>query len=230
MQRRYSDFDERNYGFTTIRKFIESMEDFQVIQEDTSLYVTMNTSACDENVVVAYILDCLKKGEMEMGALSNKVHERFENFNFKNYGYNQFSKFISGISGVVVEKKNNRSYVSVSGTGKKTETQKRKKKSEAVLVDPAEEATIVEESPQTAVAEDSVKTTESNVAMTSEIFENPVSTETAHDAAMTETFEEKEPEEEPKETSLPLDGILPKQITRRIFTRYIDRDNQNMEE
>ena len=64
----------------------------------------MNTSACDENVVVAYILECLKKGEMEMGALSNKVHERFENFNFKNYGYNQFSKFISGISGVVVEK------------------------------------------------------------------------------------------------------------------------------
>ena len=45
---------------------------------------------------------CLKKGEKEMGALSNKVHERFENFNFKNYGYNQFSKFISGISGVAV--------------------------------------------------------------------------------------------------------------------------------
>ena len=98
------------------------------------------------------------------------------------------------------------------------------------MVDPVEEATIVEESPQTAVAEDSVKTTESNVAMTSEVFENPVSAETAHDAAMTETFEEKVPEEEPKETSLPLDGILPKQITRRIFTRYIDRDNQNMEE
>lgn len=230
LQRRYSDFDERNYGFTTIRKFIESMEDFQVIQEDTSLYVTMNTSACDENVVVAYILDCLKKGEMEMGALSNKVHERFENFNFKNYGYNQFSKFISGISGVVVEKKDNRSYVSVSGTEKKTETPKRKKKSEAVLVDSVEEATILEESPQTAVAEDSVKITESNVGMTSEVFENPVSAETAHDAAMTETFEEKVPEEEPKETSLPLDGILPKQITRRIFTRYIDRDNQNMEE
>lgn len=201
LQRRYSDFDERNYGFTTIRKFIESMDDFQIIQEDTSLYVTMKSLEHEEKVVVAYILDCLQKGEVEMGALSNKVHERFDGFNFKNYGYNQFSKFISGIAGVVVEKRANRSYVMLASAVKK---QLVEEKIQAEQMPTFENSDKIEEE----------ETKSGNISDSQEIW----------------TAEESEQEEKPSaEIEIPdsiTDSILPKQITRRIFTKYIDKDKQ----
>lgn len=196
LQRRYSDFDERNYGFTTIRKFIESMEDFQIIQEDTSLYVTMKSLEHEEKVVVAYILDCLQKGEVEMGALSNKVHERFEGFNFKNYGYNQFSKFISGIAGVVVEKRANKSFVMLASNVRK-EPMPEPMKSEPMQESKEEETQdFYSSKPQEEVAESADIPSAGNIA------------------EETDTLD-----------SFP-DSILPKQITRRIFTKYIDKDKQ----
>lgn len=196
LQRRYSDFDERNYGFTTIRKFIESMEDFQIIQEDTSLYVTMKSLEHEEKVVVAYILDCLQKGEVEMGALSNKVHERFEGFNFKNYGYNQFSKFISGIAGVVVEKRANKSFVMLASNVRKEPMP------EPMKSEPIQESK--EEEPQDLYG----------LEQQEEVVESTDIPSAGNIAEETDTLD-----------SFP-DSILPKQITRRIFTKYIDKDKQ----
>lgn len=109
LQRQYTDFDERNYGFTSIRKFIESMKDFQLVSEGSSLYVTLKTPDHGEIEIEQFIRSLLFKEEMEMGELSNKVHEKFEGFNPKNYGYNQFGKFVSNIDGVVVKRVKNHS-------------------------------------------------------------------------------------------------------------------------
>ena len=102
LQRQFSDFDERNYGFTTIRKFIESMKDFQVVQEDSTVYVTMKQPDIEELEVNQFIRSLLFQKPYEMGELSNKVHEKFDGFDPKHYGYNQFGKFVSNIDGVVV--------------------------------------------------------------------------------------------------------------------------------
>ena len=110
LQRQYTDFDERNYGFTSIRKFIESMRDFQIIQDGTSLYVTMKTPDHAEIEVEQFIRSLLFKEPYEMGELSNKVHEKFEGFNPKSYGYNQFGKFVTNIDGVVVTRVDNKVY------------------------------------------------------------------------------------------------------------------------
>lgn len=108
LQRQYTDFDERNYGFTSIRKFIESMKDFQLVQEDSSLYVCMKKPDLDELEVEQFIRQLLFKDAMELGELSNKVHEKFQGFSPQSYGYNQFSKFVSNIDGVVVVRVDNR--------------------------------------------------------------------------------------------------------------------------
>ncbi|MBR6391046.1 MAG: NYN domain-containing protein [Lachnospiraceae bacterium] len=102
LQRQFSDFDERNYGFTTIRKFIESMKDFQVVQEDSTVYVTMKQPDIEELEINQFIRSLLFQKPYEMGELSNKVHEKFDGFDPKHYGYNQFGKFVSNIDGVVV--------------------------------------------------------------------------------------------------------------------------------
>ncbi len=102
LQRQFSDFDERNYGFTTIRKFIESMKDFQVVQEDSTVYVTMKQPDIEELEINQFIRSLLFQKPYEMGELSNKVHEKFDGFDPKHYGYNQFGKFVSNIDGEVV--------------------------------------------------------------------------------------------------------------------------------
>lgn len=109
LQRQYTDFDERNYGFTSIRKFIESMKDFQLVSIDSSLYVKLKSPDHAEVEVEQYIRSLLFKSSMEMGELSNKVHEKFDGFNPKNYGYNQFGKFVSNIDGVIVKREDNKS-------------------------------------------------------------------------------------------------------------------------
>jgi len=111
LQRQFSDFDERNYGFTTIRKFIESMKDFQLVQEDSSLYVTLKHPDIDEDEVNQYIRSLLFKKPYELGDLSNKVHEKYAGFDPKSYGYNQFGKFVSNIDGVVVVRDANNSAI-----------------------------------------------------------------------------------------------------------------------
>jgi len=107
LQRQFSDFDERNYGFTTIRKFIESMKDFQVVQEDSTVYVTMKQPDIEELEINQFIRSLLFQKPYEMGELSNKVHEKFDGFDPKHYGYNQFGKFVSNIDGVVVVRDSN---------------------------------------------------------------------------------------------------------------------------
>lgn len=113
LQRQYTDFDERNYGFTTIRKFIESMKDFQVVQEDSTVYVTLKKPDIAELEVNQFIRSLLFQKPFEMGELSNKVHEKFEGFNPKHYGYNQFGKFVTNIDGVVVVRDDNNNAVAM---------------------------------------------------------------------------------------------------------------------
>ena len=120
LQRTYSDFDERNYGFTTIRKLIESMQEFQLIQENSSLYVVLRKQEYSESDVKNYIQQIVSKQGIDMAILGNKVHDQYHDFNFKNYGYNQFSKFVLSIEDAEVKRTKNRCVVVINSKKGKT--------------------------------------------------------------------------------------------------------------
>ncbi len=120
LQRTYSDFDERNYGFTTIRKLIESMPEFQIIQENSSVYVVLRKQEYSENDVKEYIRQIVSKQGIDMATLGSRVHDKYQDFNFKNYGYNQFSKFVLSIENAEVKRKKNRCVVIINGKKGKT--------------------------------------------------------------------------------------------------------------
>ena len=53
----------------------------------------------------------IKAGSKGIGIseLSNRVHNKYDNFNVKDFGYSQFSKFVQGIEGIeVYQGKNDR--------------------------------------------------------------------------------------------------------------------------
>lgn len=97
IQMRYPNFNEKDYGYKTIRELIDKETKFQVYQEGKHTYViSVNTSTELENVC-RYILDEYPNkviGIHEMGALGRKIHSKFPDFNYKEYGCAKLSLFV----------------------------------------------------------------------------------------------------------------------------------------
>lgn len=111
LQRVYSDFDERNFGYNTMRKFIESFDEFEVVQVGTSLYVKIYVQQYKEEEVKLYILEQVRKNTYELGRLGQLVHDKFPNFDCKDYEYSQFNKFIASINGLQIVPEGNKKIV-----------------------------------------------------------------------------------------------------------------------
>lgn len=104
LQRLFPDFDERNYGYNSMRKFITEATKFDTVQKGTAIYI-MRRSDHDDNVeskVKQFVLEAAKDS-VEMGTLGRMIVEKYPDFKYKDYGYARLSKYVSGISGVKVE-------------------------------------------------------------------------------------------------------------------------------
>ena len=100
---KYPDFDVRNYGYSFLSKFLEESSNFEIRKKDSTITVFLKDSQMDRDKIVAFISHTVKdKKDIGVNELSNLVHEKFDNFNHKDFGYSQFSKFIQGLQGIVV--------------------------------------------------------------------------------------------------------------------------------
>lgn len=97
IQVRYPGFNENDYGYKTIRDLIDNETKFEVYQEGKHTYVISSRKNTELENVCSYILDEYPKkviGVHEMGALGRKLHNRFPDFNYKDYGCAKLSLFI----------------------------------------------------------------------------------------------------------------------------------------
>ncbi len=104
LQRLFPDFDERNYGYSSMRKFITEATKFETMQKGSTIYI-LRSSDHDtdiEHQVRAFVLDAAKDS-MELGTLGRMIVERFPEFKYKEYGYARLSRYVSGIAEVKVE-------------------------------------------------------------------------------------------------------------------------------
>ena len=111
IQRLYKDFDERNYGYSSMTKLVSNLNDFVVTQERSTVYVSLNSAEVNEKTVEGFIRETVRKGSMDLGRLGQKIHTEFPDFDVKSYGYSQLGTFVQSIDGMVVEQNK-------AGTGK----------------------------------------------------------------------------------------------------------------
>ncbi len=104
LQRLFPDFDERNYGYSSMRKFITEATKFDTMQKGSTIYILRSSDHNHdmESQVRQYVLD-LAREPVEMGTLGRMIAEQYPDFKYKEYGYARLSKYVSGISGVKVE-------------------------------------------------------------------------------------------------------------------------------
>lgn len=99
--KKYSDFDVRNYGYSSLSKFLEEMEGVELIKTNNAITVEIKDNKTNKQQLDAYVLALVRSGGkegMELAGLGHRMHKKFENFNVKDYGYSTFAKFVQSIS------------------------------------------------------------------------------------------------------------------------------------
>ncbi|MFV0240026.1 MAG: NYN domain-containing protein [Lacrimispora sphenoides] len=109
--KKYSDFDVRNYGYSSLSKFLEEMGGFELKKSNNVVTVRMKDNRTKKQELDDFAVGLVKgsgKNGMELAALGNGIHRKFADFKVKDYGYSTFSKFVNSIGQLEVrENKNN---------------------------------------------------------------------------------------------------------------------------
>lgn len=103
LSNKYSDFDVRTYGYSSLSRFVDDMPRFNLKREDHVYFLIMNEPTSSEADVAGYITELLEEApyrEMGLSELGKAVKDAFPHFDQRNYGYAQFSKFVESLDGI----------------------------------------------------------------------------------------------------------------------------------
>ena len=101
----YPDFDVRNYGYSLLSRFVEDAGLFLLEKKQNVITISLKDNEQSQEEIRSFVKDIIHKaGSRGIGIseLSNRVYSKYNNFNVKDFGYSQFSKFVQGIGGVEV--------------------------------------------------------------------------------------------------------------------------------
>ena len=96
----YPDFDVRNYGYSLLSKFVEDAGLFRLEKKENVVTLSLRDNEKSREEIISFVEETIRKaGNRGIGIseLSNRVYNKYHNFNVKDFGYSQFSKFIQGM-------------------------------------------------------------------------------------------------------------------------------------
>ncbi len=96
LQKRYPDFDTRNYGYSKLSKFLSKFDSLKLEPTGTAINVSLKVPETDnsmEKMIIDLVRSHGEKG-VNLGTLSSEVRKIHPNFNPKEYGYSKFEQFI----------------------------------------------------------------------------------------------------------------------------------------
>lgn len=98
--KKYSDFDVRSYGYSSLSKFLEETDGFELKRTKNVVTVCMKDNRTKKQEMVDYAIMLVKnsgRSGLELAALGNGIHRGYADFKVKDYGYSTFSKFVQSI-------------------------------------------------------------------------------------------------------------------------------------
>ena len=103
---RFSDFDPRKYGHKTLSNLVSTISGVVTSQEKTTTYVSLMSTMQKEDIMQAIveIIKTNKSGEMMLTKIKQELERRYPSFNYAELGFTRFSKLVSSIPNVVVNK------------------------------------------------------------------------------------------------------------------------------
>ena len=105
LQKRYPDFDTRNYGYSKFSIFLKTFDFLSMEHIGTSINVFLNSPEADNGIekrIVEMVKSHGDKG-INLGSLSSDIKNEFPEFNPKEFGFSKFELFIRSIDGIEVK-------------------------------------------------------------------------------------------------------------------------------
>ncbi len=99
----YPDFDVRSYGYSLLSRFVEDSGLFLLEKKQSVITLSLKDNEQSQEEIRNYVREIIQKaGSRGIGIseLSNRVYSKYANFNVKDFGYSQFSKFVQGFEDV----------------------------------------------------------------------------------------------------------------------------------
>ena len=111
LQKKYPDFDSRNYGCSKFSKFMELFsEEIEVVtQNDNCTKSAKLKNSKTRETIEAFVVDIIRKSKkkrLNIGEVNKRVMEKYPDFNPKDYGYKQVKLFFTNIKGVKIKDTN----------------------------------------------------------------------------------------------------------------------------
>ncbi|MEA4920917.1 MAG: NYN domain-containing protein [Clostridiaceae bacterium] len=104
--KKYSDFDVRTYGYSTLSRFVGEIDRFEIVDEKGVLIVRLrNSGQCRAEIeeFARKTVTASGKNGMEMASLGHWIHTNYQGFRVKDYGYSTFARFVQCIPGLEVQ-------------------------------------------------------------------------------------------------------------------------------
>ena len=105
LSNRHADFDVRNYGYSKLSKFLESIKGLTLTTHGNSITVTRKESEVSKEQIVKLVADILKRAKgktMSLPELKQKIEKKYPTFKISDYQYSRFSQFVKDMDGTVV--------------------------------------------------------------------------------------------------------------------------------
>ena len=131
LQKKYSDFDVRNYGYSSLSTFIEEIRGFTLKKTNSTVTVGLKEDKDMKKRLMQYVEQEVKKEGpegIELGRLGQRLYAEYPQFNAKEFGYSTFAKFVLAIKSLSIEtSENNRVMVYMKETQKDKEKKEKKR-------------------------------------------------------------------------------------------------------
>ena len=101
--KKYSDFDVRNYGYSSLSRFIEDLDNFELRRNNTSVNVILKSDAKEIEELMIKTVEKAGVTGIVIGQLAQKVYDHYPNFKVKKFGYATFQKLVQSIRELQVE-------------------------------------------------------------------------------------------------------------------------------
>ena len=98
LQKKFSEFDVRNYGYSKLSTFLESMNDIEVLKTGHNYLVKERQNTVSRQQIEKCITDliCSNGGHIDnLSIIHDALRSRFPGFDVKQYGYSRISSFIN---------------------------------------------------------------------------------------------------------------------------------------
>lgn len=106
----YPDFDVRSYGYSLLSKLLEEFPKIRLLKKGNYVSVKLAEGTNVEEFIRETVRAAGRDG-LELGALGQEIHQKFDNFNVQDYGFSQFKKYIRSIGGIEVRKSGSQNMV-----------------------------------------------------------------------------------------------------------------------